>query len=155
MLYANGDGLVYEDNTDLFDISQEGKIEFTPIFEQLGSYLIKITVKNSLGNEEERLFNLEVIDTNTAPDIVEITDQNAKVGEMFVYQVVAADQEKDEIVFMDDTNLFDISLDGVINFIPTKDDIGFHIIKITVSDGKHETKAWMYLTIEWKKQLLV
>lgn len=142
------DKLNFEDYTSLFDISSDGVIEFVPKQSDVAEHNILIKVSNKSGKEKYLTFTLEIIPFNNQPQIEEIPKQKAKVGQIFSYQIIAEDPDDDVFVFLDDTDLFDISYDGLISFIPEKKDIGMHIIKITISDGKLENNKWMYLTIE-------
>ena len=67
-----------------------------------------------------------------------IPDMNATVGKQFYYKVNASGLN---LNFSDSTNLFDINIStGVINFTPTVNQIGNHIIWINVIDklGKED-----------------
>ncbi|RLE38496.1 hypothetical protein DRJ17_03785 [Candidatus Woesearchaeota archaeon] len=61
------------------------------------------------------------------PDTLEL-----KRGERFVYQVVATDDDGDRLTFSDDDGMFDITDDGLIDFVPYFE--GRYDVKITVVD---------------------
>lgn len=59
---ATGKGLIFWDQTDLFNIdSVSGLIRFTPTEKQAGNHTIWIYAKNRLGSEDFTTFNLEVL----------------------------------------------------------------------------------------------
>jgi len=72
---------------------------------------------------------------NHSPILDPIGNMNTLEDEPFTYTVTAADD--DQVVFSDDSALFEIDSDtGQISFTPTNDDVGEHKITINVSDGK-------------------
>ncbi len=140
--------IVFEDYTELFEISTDGTIEFIPKQKDVGKHNILVKANTNDGGEKHISFELEIIPLNSAPEIIEIVDKTAKVGQPYTHQVVAVDEDDDEVIFIDDTELFDISLNGLIEFVPSEEDIGLHVIGISASDGKLSSSIWMYLTIE-------
>lgn len=142
------DEFTFEDFTGLFDISVEGKIEFIPQHKDVGKHNVLIKVSDLKGREKYLSFGLEILTFNNPPELGEIKDQLAYVNTLFTYQINATDLDGDDITYFKDTDLFDISPEGLISFTPEQNSTGFHIIEITVSDGEFEEKGWMYLTIE-------
>jgi hypothetical protein len=69
--------------------------------------------------EEEEIVSIEPI-----------PDQNATVGQRFVYYVNASGEN---LVFSDATELFDINTEeGLIDFVPAQEHVGSHVIWISV-----------------------
>ncbi len=61
-----------------------------------------------------------------------IPEQTAQQGALFTYSVDAAGTD---ITFSDNTPLFDIhTTEGIISFMPKKEQVGAHLIKITAQD---------------------
>src|SRR3989338_760944 len=61
-VHALGTNLSFDDYSELFDITNNGIINFTPNFEQIGNHSLWIGVKDILGNQKFTNFNIEVIE---------------------------------------------------------------------------------------------
>jgi hypothetical protein len=72
---------------------------------------------------------------NNAPVINHIANQDAQCETQFNYQVIAVDEDGDDLEYSDNTNLFNINQNGLISFVPSCNDVGNHYITITVEDG--------------------
>ncbi len=132
----DGEDLTFSANTTLFNINPfNGMITFTPKNSQAGDYYVNISVTDGELTDSNIVF-FRVIKTNSAPVIEQIPPQRAKVGELFSLQINASDSDGDPLTFSTDTNMFNISDQGLINFTPISADIGSHLINITVTDGK-------------------
>ncbi len=72
---------------------------------------------------------------NLSPVLDPIGTQEATEDQLFTFTVTASDV--DQLTFSDNSTLFDINPNsGQISFIPTNEEVGEHIITVTVSDGK-------------------
>ena len=58
---TNKDDVMYTDNTNIFDIDQNGIISFTPQDGQQGIYFVDIKVTDTIGNEVIELLQLKII----------------------------------------------------------------------------------------------
>jgi PKD repeat protein len=145
------DILTFSDDTYLFDIDPNtGVISFVPINEDVGIYLVTITVQDVEGEKDSKTFTLTILNTNDAPILSSIPDQYAKVGQRFTYTAIASDVDDAALLFSDDSELFMIDpVTGMISFIPKKGDESLHIITITVTDhqGDQDSQT-MILEIE-------
>lgn len=76
------------------------------------------------------------------PGLGELTQLDAYVGEEFRYMVRAVDEDYGELVFSDDSELFDISKEGIIKFTPSAEMVGDHYVTIIVKDkfGRGEVR---------------
>jgi hypothetical protein len=136
------DSVSYYDDSDLFEIDKDtGEISFIPSNEDVGVYIVNITVKDDFGGSTIITITFSIIDVNDPPSLEPIEELNCNVGETFYYQVVANDMDPDdEISFSDDTDMFNIDPNtGKISFVPTKSDIGIHQITISVTDSEGAT----------------
>jgi hypothetical protein len=79
--------------------------------------------------------NVDEDSENSAPVINYIPNQNAQCETQFNYQVIAVDEDGDDLDYSDNTNLFNINQNGLISFVPSCNDVGNHYITITVEDG--------------------
>jgi len=132
----DSDQVVFFDNTLLFDINLFlGTINFTPKAGQAGVYNITITATD-LANSTNTTFQLTIESTNDPPRIDFIQPSRAPVGELFSLQVNATDPDNDTLQFFDNTELFNITGSGLINFTPVVNDTGVYFIDITVSDSQ-------------------
>ncbi|MEW5897020.1 MAG: hypothetical protein AB1668_04970 [Nanoarchaeota archaeon] len=141
------DPFTFEDYSELFDISPNGKIEFVPQQKDVGTHNILLRIQNSAGKEKFVSFALKIESSVKKPEIKSIPPQKATVGLLFSYQVLLEEPVQGAI-FSDESNLFDIDASGLITFTPTAESVGFYIIGITVQNGELSDTQWMYLTVE-------
>jgi hypothetical protein len=136
-----GDTLEFSDDTDLFDIdSTTGQIVFTPSNDDVGTFVIKITVTDSKGESDYRKIIFVVNNKNNPPTLVPISTQKLVEDESYtlVVETTYSDQEAN-LTFSDDTELFEINpKTGEISFIPNGKDAGAHYVTITVTNGNGE-----------------
>jgi hypothetical protein len=71
---ADGDSLVFSDNTDLFDIEATGIIRFTPVLKDTGTHEITITVADTASTPatSSTTFTLTVTKDKTPPYIISL-----------------------------------------------------------------------------------
>ena len=131
------DILTFSDDTELFDIDPStGVISFAPTNEQVGIYLVSITVQDVEGEKDTKTFTLTILNTNDPPVLSSIPDQIGKVGQRFTYTVAASDIDDSLLSFSDDSELFVINpVTGIISFTPKKGEEGVHNITIIVIDS--------------------
>lgn len=147
---AQGDSIVYSDNSGLFAVSSSGLIEFTP--GSAGIHTISITVTDgSLSFSRSFALTISapaVAGENSAPVIVGIGNQLATVGEHFDLTVVATDAQGDSISYSEDSSLFVVDgSSGAISFVPSTSDIGVYTIMVTASDGVATSSSSFVLVI--------
>lgn len=128
----------YKTYTNLFEIDEyTGIINFTPTLEQIGTHLIPMDIIDEEGNIEKGFLTLNVSFFNKPPIIKYLGYRTAYINKPFYYQVSVFDEDDKNHYYLDNSNLFNISLQtGVINFTPTVKDLGSHKINITVIDPK-------------------
>jgi hypothetical protein len=133
--FASGENVQYTDDSDLFDIdSDTGIISFVPTKEDIGTFIITITVKDKLNQTDKQSFVFTVKNIVSSDLSVEpLPYFIAEVGNSFEYKMNATSNYT--VYFSDDTTLFDIDLKtGEINFTPIESDIGEHGFNITITD---------------------
>ncbi len=131
------DTLIFMDNTTLFDINPNtGEISFMPTNEDVGTYLVNISVKDESGSIAYQTVNFTVNNVNDPPLIGQIEGLTVVAGKPFSYTIGATDVDHgDTLTFSDDTEIFDIdSNTGEISFTPSGKDAGVHYVTITVTD---------------------
>jgi hypothetical protein len=94
-------------------------------------------------------FTVTVLPVNDAPLVNLMSDQTVNAGETFKYQINAFDIENDKLSYSDDSKMFEIDPDsGYIKFKAENDDVGKHLITITVSDGTNSSNVNFTLVVE-------
>lgn len=141
------DEISFSDNTTLFNITNDGMISFTPTNDDVGVHYVRVTANDSMGLSDSVNFTIIVINANDAPEIEKVNDMTVTEDQNVSIKINATDIDKgDTLTFKDNTTLFDIDeSSGWINFTPTDDDVGVHVINITVEDSEGATA-----TIEFK-----
>jgi len=88
---------------------------------------------------------------NRRPVIESILDQIGKVGQEFIYQVIAYDPDNDELNYSlneGPTGMQIESSTGLISWIPIEDQIGTFTVEVKVSDGNSFTVETFEITVE-------
>jgi len=145
----DGDTLTFSDNTPLFDIDPlTGFINFTPTFEDIGNYSIKITVSDGI-DSVFTLMNLSILN-NTAPEIDTINDTVGMENIPFDLTVTGFDADSDNLTFT--SNYSEMLTSTQINktaakfsFTPVDDNTGNHTILVTVTDEKGATDSTTFM----------
>jgi uncharacterized protein (TIGR03790 family) len=132
-----GDELDYSDNSDLFQVDEDsGLISFVPSNDDVGVYTIRITVKDISNTQDYETLTFTILNVNDPPTIDLLNYYQLTEDVPFYLTVNADDVDLDDTVtFSDNTSLFDIdSLTGEISFTPNNDNVGRHVINISVED---------------------
>ena len=88
---------------------------------------------------------------NRRPVIETISDQIGKVGQEFIYQVIAYDPDNGELTYSLTEKPEDMQIEsstGLINWIPGEDQIGTFTVEVKVSDGSSFNIEKFEITIE-------
>jgi uncharacterized protein (TIGR03790 family) len=137
------EGLIINENT--------GEISWMPQNHDVGTHNIIINVTDLAGAFGLQEFKLTVSNTNDAPLLSPIGDQNSLEDQVFVLQVIASDEDLgDSLRYYDDSDLFQIDRNtGKIAFTPTNDDVGDHSIIIMVKDESDSMDSELFtLTVK-------
>ena len=134
----------YFDNATFFEIDNStGWINFTPTTEDIGIYFVKISATHNIcyGIEDNETINFSIAG-NVAPEWNEsetydfdLTEDNLTYLNISGY---VTDDDNDSINFSASPSnfpSFNLTLDGIINFTPIDEDVGFHSFNITATDG--------------------
>jgi len=135
----DGDDVFLTDNSELFDVTIDGIIDFTPTYIDIQYSPIHVFRVIATDGVAQSYFpmTLEFEILNTAPELRLPERLFAVEGEAFAYQVHAWDREDDPLTFTDDSDMFDIiPTTGQIMFTPSNNMVGDHNVSITVSDGE-------------------
>ncbi|MFH1209900.1 MAG: Ig-like domain-containing protein [archaeon] len=135
----NSGNLTYTDNTTLFNItSNTGIISFTPNQNQVGTYLINISVNDTRNGLDYEIVTLIISGTGDTPvfDYVCNNERNATEDVNFNCTVNATDIDPNDVLtFNTNVSWFKINTTGWVNFTPTNSQVGYHFINITVNDS--------------------
>ena len=70
-----------------------------------------------------------------SPVLEDVERLTGVANKTFNYNIIASDPTNDDLIYGDDTELFDIDSTGLISFVPGS--VGNYSVNISVSDGKH------------------
>jgi hypothetical protein len=140
----DGEPVHFSDNSEMFDITSDGVIDYTPSFEDISYspiHVFRIIATDGTARSFYPM-TLQFEAANTAPEL-DLPDRLFAVeGVSFSYLVRAWDREGDNLEFSDDSELFDIfPTTGQMIFTAVNDNVGKHQVNITVSDGEFTTNA--------------
>ena len=144
----DGDFSLFGDDTPLFDVSTvdtgsydrnaTGYVNFTPLDGDIGYYTINITANDTQGLWNSTIFRLNITD-NHVPYFTSIDDILTPENTRYTQDVEASDfdwQDQDELLFGDNTTIFDIDPDtGLIDF--SYPDVGNYSVNVWVYDGEY------------------
>lgn len=136
-----GDSLTWWTNSTLFSITKlnatHAMINFTPTEAQIGNYTINISINDTGGLTDYKIFNFTVRN-NTAPILTFIGWLNATEDYLFSYKVTAFDADNDTLTFTTDSTLFNLTTinetAAKIEFTPTNGQVGNYTFRITIRD---------------------
>jgi hypothetical protein len=144
VLDPDGDHVFLSDNSELFDISPEGVIDYTPTFEAIEYspiHVFRVIASDGMAQEYFPM-TLEMELANTAPELYLPERFFGVEAESFSYQVMAFDREGDPLTFSEDSSMFDIiPSTGQIMFTPSNENVGKHNFTISVTDGVHQVNS--------------
>ncbi len=120
-----------------------------------GPHTVSARGTDSEGRAGE-VHSIDVVVSNVVdqPPVVEpVEDRTVQVGQTVSFKVVASDPEGEDLVFSDDTPLFNIDPStGQVSFEPTAFDLGSWNVEVTVWDGVSQTKTKFIITVEPKEE---
>ncbi|WP_444994436.1 putative Ig domain-containing protein [Aliikangiella sp. IMCC44359] len=116
-----------------------GLINWTPSTAQIGSHPIVIVVTDSMGLSDTQNFDLVVSNVNDAPFITSTPLTEIDEKQSYIYDVNATDPDvSDNLTYALTTKPAGMSIStdtGVINWIPTNNQIGTHSVVVVVTDN--------------------
>lgn len=94
--------------------------------------------------------NISVLNTpNQAPVVTPMSAITVSAGDDVSIQVEATDVDGDDLIYSDDTELFDIDPStGEIAFKPVDAQVGTWSVTVSVFDGREQTKVTFSVTVE-------
>ena len=139
-------------DVDSIDLNYLSQFDFSvsPIITKNQDIIYKIVDRKSIINDEPYVFlfaekyNLKNNGNNYAPRLDFIKDVKLKVGDKFSFKATASDINADKLKFSSSSDIFKISEDGLIDFTPKKEDLGYHFATVTVKDGKNLSNSRIF-----------
>jgi hypothetical protein len=150
----DGGNVSFTDNSEHFDVSAAGAVDWTPTWEQIqaGSiHVVRFIATDGLAQTYYAM-TITLVANNTPPVLRLPARLMLLEGEPFTYTVRAADREGDPLAysvgFGKGRTLFDvIPMTGQIMFTPTSGMVGEHTVTITVTDGTTAVNGSMVLEV--------
>ncbi len=122
-------------------------VSFYPEPNWFGTEIINFTAYDGYTYSTSNNILLNVTDVPDHPVIENISDQIAYSHAIFSYRVNATDPDNDTLTYYDNTSLFDINSEGLIQFTPSQSQPGNYSIMINVSDSVYNVYTTFNLTI--------
>ena len=114
----DGDALTYELVPAKFMLNRfTGDMTINPNNADVGTHYLTVKVSDLVETVSGALV-INIANVNDEPAIDFIVPMITKVNSTFTYQVIATDPDNDSLFYSDNTTLFDIKPDGLINFTP-------------------------------------
>ena len=131
----DGDELTFEDNSSIIDIDPaSGNFSWTPDPGDVGTYEVWVGVSDSR-YEVWGSFGITVT-ANSPPVVTRPEDMIVRMGEVTNMTIEAFDPDNDTLRYYADNDLFTLEgEESTASFVPTRKDVGDHVIKVSVSDG--------------------
>jgi Putative Ig domain. len=128
-LSFSGTGLPVGSNLD----ESTGLFEWTPTYEQSGSYLVQFVVSDGDHIDSEYI-TITVNDVNRLPVFPSISDATVNENEQVQLVLEASDLDGDILTFSKDVSFGNLQ-GNVFTWLPDYNDEGEHTITFTVNDG--------------------
>ncbi|MDP7323214.1 MAG: hypothetical protein QF632_00470 [Candidatus Woesearchaeota archaeon] len=137
----SGQTITFLDNTSLFNISQTGGINFTPINADIGNTSIELRVEDNSSCANNRSINSFFLNissgcVNTVPTLNLSCNASGSINLNYSCILNVSTEDDDQhLNYSTNTSIFEINLTGGFNFTPVTDDLGEHSILITIADN--------------------
>ena len=131
-----------DDSTKIWTNAETGVVTWTPTNADVGGRFFTITITDSEGRTDQQEIKITVEDPGPAPD-PSVPPQVLTQGVRYVYQVPIDDWYSDHPEFQEEiefdnepTDLFRVDpYDGIIDFVPSNEDVGEWNVDIIVTDS--------------------
>jgi hypothetical protein len=111
----------------------------TPTNDEVGKYLVNVTVSDGRGGRDSHLFNLTVINVNDRPSFTSVPNFTARVGSLYSYQARAVDIDKGDVLEYSlrtaPAGMTVNKTTGLVTWTPILSQNGTNHIILKVSDG--------------------
>ena len=118
----------------------ENTFTWEPTHEQAGTYEVTFTVEDGQGGTDRETITITVEETNQAPVLSPIGDQQVEEGETLRVELVASDADGDELSFQVEGQPEGASLsENIFAWAPMHEQAGGYEVTFTVADGQGGT----------------
>ncbi len=151
----DGETVTFTDNSDLFDVSPDGVIDYTPSFEDIAYSPIHVFLVIASDGVAQSFFPmiLQLVTENTPPELYLPEYLFLVVGQPLTFRVDATDREGDQLTFVEDSDFFEIVAGtGQFGFTPTASMVGQHTVTFNVTDGTHHASGEVEFIIYDKEE---
>lgn len=132
-----------------FEILDNGTVKFMPHKDFFGYEIINFSATDIDSNILYWEVNVTVLPVNDRPMIEKVLDKVVGEDSWVDIPLKVTDVDDSDFIFYDNTELFDVDSQNLkINFTPTNDHVGLHVINITVSDGELNNSVEFNLRIK-------
>ena len=150
----DGDNVSFTDNSENFDVSAAGAVDWTPTWAQIAAGSIHVVrfIATDGAAQTYYAMTITLVADNTPPVLHLPARLLLAEGEPFTYTARATDREGDTLTysvgFGKGRTLFDIIPNtGMFMFTPTSGMVGEHNVTVTVTDGSTSVNASMVLEV--------
>jgi len=140
----------YIDYTMLFDMEEKYGMEID-LLTYMDDIIVYVIQDPDSVNDVEFMFLFAVMveASNHAPVMELPESMTARVGQVFYYDVDAADREDEILHYSTDSEIFGINaITGEITFTPKSEDVGVHAVTFKVSDGTDTTEEVVNFVVQ-------
>lgn len=147
---ADGDPIAFSisGHPDMTIDAVTGLVQWTPVSVGSGSQHVEVTASDNRGATTTQFFDLPVVATapNDPPAITSSPRFSIRIGDTYLYQVVASDPNSDPLAYSLPTkpNGMSIDVNGLVTWIPTAEQFGPNDVQVRVEDGRggFATQTW-------------
>ncbi|MFO8052025.1 MAG: C25 family cysteine peptidase [Thermoplasmatota archaeon] len=130
------DNITFSISNAPFDIERTtGRIEWTPLQEDVGSNSFNITAQDDRGGSSQITLIVHVIEVNDPPIVQDIDDLVLNYTETVSFTLQVEDEENDALTFFSNSDMIIIHDNGTVVFNLTSGDVGQHQVRISINDG--------------------
>ncbi len=134
--------------------SQNGWLTWVPENEHVGVVNVSIIARDRLGAAHQLWVHFDVVNVNDPPELEALNPLHLTEGLRFQATIGFSDPDLgvdllESHTFAVDPPMFNISVDGAIDFVPGNDDVGKHVLNVTITD-----RAGLTHTAQWAVEVL-
>ncbi len=140
------DALNISSNSTLFNISIDGKFNFTPVTSQKGNYSINISVSDGM-NTNTSIITLFVFAFNNPPNITGFSPNASNVSvvenSFLDFNITVTDIDNNTLTYIWRLNGSNVSINSNFRYEPDYDAAGFYNLSVFIGDGGNNiSNAW-------------
>jgi RHS repeat-associated protein len=117
-----------------------GRLTWTPAADQVGTHHVAVAAADGRGGETTQFFDLPAVATapNNPPAVTSRPRGSVRVGDPYLYAVVASDPDGDPLTYSLDEAPAGMAVDaaGRVTWVPAADQLGPHPVRVRVEDGR-------------------